>query len=196
MGESSCLLRAAFGIARFHAKLGTAARVGGGRQQLGEGLQLGHVQIRYGPIFQPGVSPVEQVITLPGIFAHDGLRAVFIRQDENIDDMPPVTVGDGGDGALFKVVQASAQQGVAFVREIPHRWGEIQASVKPWLNGMLVRGGDVGQMIDLQGAYVAVDDALRHPVLSGARPQQQAGRPDKAGRERAAGAAEARPMPG
>src|SRR5579863_8431067 len=82
----------------------------------------------------------------------------FGGPDEDVDEMLAASVDQSGDVAFAKHIQAAANQREALVHEIVNGRNEIEFAVEPGLDGVLVRGSNVGEMPCLQRANVRVDD--------------------------------------
>jgi hypothetical protein len=69
---------------------------------------------------------VRDVVTL----LHDPLRSqvagICGRPDENIHNMLPMPIDEGGDLVMVEVIEPAASQGEVLLREINYRRGEIQ----------------------------------------------------------------------
>ena len=118
--------------------------------------------------------PCEPVVALgfagaiPRVF-----RLGFFHED--IDDMLAASVDECGDGAATGSVEASTEQGKSIVREVAHGRREIDSSVEPRLDGVLIGGFDICKMAGLQGAEMCVHEGCSHKLAIGEtkRPSQQ-----------------------
>ena len=122
--------------------------------QLGE---IGRGDIGYSADGEAVLLPGEPVValgftgTVPVVF---GL-GLF---DEDIDDVFPAGIDQGGDSFSAGGVEAAADQRETIVGEVADGWGEIDAAGKPGFYCVLVGGFDVGEVAGLQGAEMRVDE--------------------------------------
>src|SRR6185437_2591186 len=106
----------------------------------------------------PLMAPVNPLIALPRAGRVNRRVRFFGRPDKDVDEMFAASVDQRCDVTLAQDIETSAQQWKTFIHEIVH-WGhKVQFAVKPWLDRVLVRGSDVGEMPGLQRANMCVDD--------------------------------------
>src|SRR5580693_6518920 len=101
------------------------------------------------------------------------------RPDVQVNDVPVVPVDERSNRPAVDIVEPPANQREAPCREILDRWGEIDATVEPWLNRMLVGRDDIFEMARLQRPYMRGNQLLGQILLG--RGQNQKGQRSGAG---------------
>jgi len=94
-----------------------------------------------------------------------GILAGPSRQYEDVDDVFPGPIDESRNRLAFDQVEPPADQRKPLHRKVDAWRRQVRAARKPWLDGMLVRGGDIGQMISEQGAQMTVDQLVGNGVL-------------------------------
>src|SRR5207302_7833305 len=84
--------------------------------------------------------------------------------DEDIDAMFVAPIHQRRDGATVQIIQSPANQWKAFCSEVLHVRGEVHFAVEPRLDGMLITGGNIGEMLGHERAHVAGDGFVQHLV--------------------------------
>src|ERR1700722_280118 len=107
--------------------------------------------------FQPALSPVKPLETLPGPCAR-GIVPFPCGPDEYIDWTSVALVDHHRDIAAFNGVQAPAVQCETPVCEISHRDTKTGSAVEPSLNDPLIVRCDAGHLPWLQRAHVRLDN--------------------------------------
>ena len=74
-------------------------------------------------------------------------------------------VDERGDGFALKNVQASTQKRKATGGEVTNRWCEVESTVKPRFDGVLIGRFHVRQMAGLKGTQVGIDGSGDERVL-------------------------------
>src|SRR5437868_3813963 len=64
--------------------------------------------------------------------------------DEEIDDVIAPLVDQGRHRLIVDVIQAAPLQGKSLVRKVAYRRGKVYLAIEPRLDGVTVRGFDVG----------------------------------------------------
>src|SRR5215472_10721620 len=86
-------------------------------------------------------------------------------RDEQIDYVFAALIDDRGDRLAFDVIQAPAKKGEAFRGQIDDRWSNVDAAVKPRLDGVPIAGLDIHQMTGLQRTNMRRYDLLGDRLL-------------------------------
>ena len=75
--------------------------------------------------------------------------------DEDIDEMFVAPIDERSNSAAVEIIQSPADEWKTLRGEILHLRRKVQFPVKPRLNGVLIAGGNVGEMLGHQRAHVA-----------------------------------------
>ncbi len=117
-----------------------------------------------------------------------------VRPDVQVDQVLASLVDQRGDLPAVEIVEAAAGEREALRLEVLDRRGEIQAPVKPRLDGVLVGGHYVHQVAGLQRPDVIGDH--RFGQFAGARQDDRQGEAGGQGEAAPKGAAAPNRMPG
>src|SRR5215472_12845928 len=103
-------------------------------------LQVGTIDVGYGPIREVAVDPVEQVITLS---CYGFLRLTSLgccRPDKQVNEMLAPLINQGRHSPVIEIIKSSSNKRKPLARKI-HHWGcEIELRIKPRLYRVLIRG--------------------------------------------------------
>src|SRR5205085_5197447 len=83
-----------------------------------------------------------------------------VRPDEQVDDVLPASVDDSRHRTAVDHVETSAREYESLLGEIAHGNGEVDLSLEPRLDRVLVRGDDVRQVLGLKRSDVRIDDLV------------------------------------
>ena len=134
----------------------------------GEFAKLNRVQIRDSPIIHPVLRPVKKVVTAPRDRSRIDVIARRSGFDKQINGMfvPPINERD--HSAAMEIVKASALERKASRRQVAHFRREVDLSVKPRLNCVLVGRNHIHQMRREERANV-IGDQLVSKCIAGWR---------------------------
>jgi hypothetical protein len=152
-------------LLRFAILLALASLVTGPADQASEFGQLVGLQIGDGPEVQTCFRPMSQVIAALRKHLHAALGTFDGRPHEQIDDMLPMTLDEGGGGTAVEKIDPAAGQREALILEIRHGRREIGPALEPRFEGVLVGRCDVEQMIRQQRPGMVGRDFLRQAVV-------------------------------
>src|SRR5262245_56576095 len=115
-------------------------------QSLRKLTQLLRVQIGYRPVVHFPLGPVEEVVAPAGAERGRGVTARGRRSDKKIDRVLVPSVNERRDGFAAKIIEPAAGQGKTSLAEIAHRRREIDLTVEPWFDRVLVRRAHIDAM--------------------------------------------------
>lgn len=122
-------------------------------EQVCEIRQLRRVQVRHDAVTQPVKVSINDGVTA-AIFG--GWRGrCFGRPDEDVNRVLVSFVDECGDGVAIQIIEAAADQREALRGKILNVRREIDFTVEPGLDGVLVTGDDVGEVPGHERADVA-----------------------------------------
>ena len=78
-------------------------------------------------------------------------------------------IDERGNGAVADVVEASAEEGEAHGFEVFRGRRKVELSGEPPVDGALVGRGDIGEVIDHQGADVALGEFRKQALIAAQR---------------------------
>src|SRR5262249_49497542 len=110
-------------------------------------LQVSTIDVGYDPIREVVVDPLEQVITLScyGLLHLASLGCC--RPDKQVNEMLVPLINQSRHRPVIEIVKSSSNQRKSLARKIHHRGCEIELRIKPRLYRVLIRGGDIGEMV-------------------------------------------------
>ena len=112
-----------------------------------EKLQIVSVHVRNRPVVKVRVSPVQKLIPL----ARYRFRSFwFVRRcwpNKNVDKVFAPPVNQRRHRPVIQIIQAAANQGKFLTGKINNRRRKIELRVQPRLYRVLVRGGDIREMV-------------------------------------------------
>src|ERR1700730_11285993 len=116
-------------------------------QEGGEGLHLIRREIRDGAIGDAVPCPIKDVISLARLLS--GFYSIFPRSgpNEEINRMHSALIDQGRHRLAIEIIEPSADERKSFRRKVVDRRSKVQFAVKPRFHGVLIGGGNIGQMI-------------------------------------------------
>jgi len=151
----------------------------------GEFAKLSRVQIRDSPEIHPVPRPVKKVVTAPRARSRIGVIARRSGFDEEINGMfvPPINERD--HSAAMEIIEASALERKASRRQVAHFRREVDLSVKPGLDCVLVGRNHIHQMRREERANVIGDQLVSKCIAGGTRVLKKGEGKDQKGASRA-----------
>ena len=121
----------------------------GGLEESAELGEISAVGVGDGDAGEPVVLPGEPVVAVAHAGAVGGGYARRRRNDKDIDDVLAAAVDKSGYGIAGEDVEAATEERKTVVGEIGDSRGEIDFSVEPRFDGVLIRGLHIGEMAGL-----------------------------------------------
>src|SRR4051794_24517914 len=94
-------------------------------------LQLGAVQIGHSPIVHSRTGPMNHVIALPRPLAAVMAALCSHRPYEYVDGVLSMLIDHHSNGAVIKIIEATANQREAFARQVFDRRRKIELAIEP-----------------------------------------------------------------
>src|SRR5207247_5463635 len=126
-----------------------------------EKVPIVNVHVRNSPVVKVRVSPVQKLIPLP-CYRFRSFCCVRRRwPNKKVDKVFASSVNQRCHGPVIQIIQAAANQRKSLTGKIDNRRGKIELRVKPRLYRVLVRGGDLREMVGQERMDVASDKLQR-----------------------------------
>ena len=110
-------------------------------KQLLETLQVVNVDVRYRPVSEVAVAPMDQVIAFP---LNHCLRYAILGRcwpNKQINKMFASLVNQSCYRVVIEVIKAAANQRKTLAGKVCHRSREIELRIQPWLYRVLIGRG-------------------------------------------------------
>src|ERR1700757_506760 len=91
--------------------------------------------------------PRNDVVSANRLGAYRGAFLTLSGADVNVNNVQSPMVNEYPNLAILEVIETAASKRIPVCSEVLDGWGKVQFAVKPRLDGMLIGGDDIHQVI-------------------------------------------------
>src|SRR6267154_6216589 len=118
--------------------------------ELDELLQFGLVEVGNGPVMHAVLCPAVRAVPAPREAPERLVTGPLARPDEEVHDVLRAPVDERCRRHVLDVIEPAARQRIALGGPVRHRHRVVELSLEPGLDGVLIGGGDIREMVGEQ----------------------------------------------
>src|SRR5437588_2891088 len=138
------------------------------REEQRKVAQFRDIQIGNGTELKAILAARNDVIAFDGLCGDTRAAVILRRPNIQINDVKRAMVNEDGYLAVLQIIQTASHEGIAVPSEVLHWRRKVELSIEPRLDGVLIGGNYIHQVIGHQRSNMARDNFLAGGRSSGA----------------------------